>query len=93
MVYLGMDEREQIYNNILSGISKLEDLKTGEKNSDEEVKEIALRIRAYRAKHELSKQELAKRLEVSHNQIYRWESGKHKPGKMAMMILKAHGIT
>ena len=91
MVILTMPEKDKLYSMILNGISELEKIEGDEKGTKPVVK-FEERIRAYRARHNLTKQQLARRLGVSHNQIYRWESGQHTPGKMAIRLLIEEGI-
>jgi len=54
--------------------------------------QLKFQLEEYMAKHSLSKLGLAKKIEVSHNQVYRWLSGKHQPGKLTLKMLKDRGI-
>lgn len=60
---------------------------------DEKLREMfAYALSTYRIKHDLSKLALARKIGVSHNQIYRWESKKSMPSKLAVAAFLRHGI-
>ena len=49
-------------------------------------------ILAYRTKHNLTQEELARQLGVTRLQIARWEKAKNKPNKWAIALLKERGV-
>jgi len=53
---------------------------------------IGSMLQAYRIEHDVTQEGLAVELGVSRMQVLRWESGRHLPGKMAMMLLRNKGI-
>ena len=54
--------------------------------------DIVRDIERYLTKHNMSKMALARKIGTSHNQIYRWLSGQHKPSPMAMKVLIDHNV-
>ena len=49
-------------------------------------------LELYRAHNNLTQEELARSLNVTRLQIARWESGKHKPNKLIIELLKREKI-
>lgn len=76
---------------IRTKMSELEEMSA--RGEEDRIKEIvSLRVKAYRLEHNLTQSELAIQLGVDRMQIIRWESGKHKPGKLALRMLKEKKI-
>lgn len=53
---------------------------------------ISSKIRMYREENDMSCESLARRLGVTRMQVYRWETGKCKPGNLAMDKMRNVGI-
>ncbi|MBP7055711.1 MAG: helix-turn-helix domain-containing protein [Candidatus Omnitrophica bacterium] len=86
-----MQDLNKLHKKIVEAISKYEDL--AKSTDTAKIKYIiAQRLRLYRAKHRLTQEQLATKLQVNRLQIIRWEQGCFKPQMWAMRLLEKHGI-
>jgi DNA-binding transcriptional regulator YiaG len=53
---------------------------------------VSVRVKMYRLKHKLTRDQLAEKLCVSRMQVFRWEEGLNAPRGMAQKILRDAGI-
>lgn len=79
---LSMENFGELYEDILKSLKRYEQGSLEEEKSKFK-KSLAVKVRAYRIKHNLTQEELAKKLDVPRMQVIRWESAKHMPGKTA----------
>jgi DNA-binding transcriptional regulator YiaG len=85
------DNFSNLLQHVLDHMRELEEMST--QGEDGRIKElVSLRVKAYRLEYKLTQSELATQLGVDRMQIIRWESGKHKPGKLALKMLKEKRI-
>lgn len=86
-----MKPKDDVYSRLLWELNKEKESK--KELTDEDIKgDIAVRLRLYRDKNNLTQDELATRLGVSRRQVERWESRKYKPSNMAMGKMKEFGV-
>ncbi len=63
------------------------------KKSDEDIKEeVALKIELHIKAHNITQEEIAKKIGVTRMQVIRWLQKKSKPSNAAMKLLKQEGI-
>lgn len=62
------------------------------RHTEEDKLQLARKIRAYRQKHNLSQEELARIIHTSVFSISRWERGKHYPPASTIKLMNILGI-
>ncbi len=62
------------------------------KTEEDRRRDLALRLRSYREMHDLTQDDLAKRIGISKRQLIRWEKAERTPQKPQIRILKDLGI-
>ncbi|MDP8212788.1 MAG: helix-turn-helix transcriptional regulator [Candidatus Zapsychrus exili] len=67
-------------------------LEVAGKDKEKQRKTYARKIYDYRKAHDLTRDELAKKLKVSKMEILRWENAKHMPSELAIDKMKQVGI-
>ncbi len=86
-----MQDLNKLHKKIVRAINKYEDL--AKATDTEKIKYIVgQRLRLYRAKHRLTQEQLATKLQVNRLQIIRWEQGCFKPQMWAMRLLEKNDI-
>jgi len=90
-IITSVDRLNKLHKEIVKKINKYEELAKTE--LDAKVKYIVQhRLRLYRAKNQLTQNQMAAKLGVNNLQIIRWEQGCFKPQMWAMRLLEEHNV-